>query len=83
LQRLDRGEETHFLTGGAIDFARRDRCATNPPARGESDSTPRLLIEKAMLPAWAIPVSFIETGISGSPVTDNANSTLRWIVNRP
>ena len=42
-------------------------------------STSRLLIEKAMPPAGAIPVSFVELEFPGSPFTDNANSTLRWI----
>jgi hypothetical protein len=51
--------------------------------RVTSRLAPRLLIEKAMLPAWAILVSFIESGISGFAFTDNANSTQRWIVSRP
>jgi hypothetical protein len=47
------------------------------------DSTPRLLIEKAMLPAWAISVLPVESGISGVAFTDNANSIQGWIMNRP
>lgn len=61
----------------------RDRRWLNCSSAWRAGATPRLLIEKAMLPAWAILISFIESAISGFSFTDNANSTQRWIVNRP